>query len=79
ANPAAFVKPFSEAMVKLEKGKYTATPVKSDFGYHIIRLDETRAIKVPQFDEAKAQLKERIEQQRVQQHVMELRAKAKVE
>ena len=43
SNPASYVKPFAEALVKLEKGKYTTTPVKSDFGWHVILLEDTRA------------------------------------
>jgi peptidyl-prolyl cis-trans isomerase C len=42
ANPAGFVKPFAEALSKLEKGKYTAAPVKTDFGYHVIKLEDSR-------------------------------------
>jgi peptidyl-prolyl cis-trans isomerase C len=79
ANPASFVKPFSDAMVKLEKGKYTAQPVKSDFGWHVIQLDDTRDVKVPTFEEAKGQLAQQMQQGVVQKHVEELRAKAKVE
>lgn len=79
ANPASFVKPFSDAMVKLEKGKYTAQPVKSDFGWHVIQLDDTRDVKVPTFEEAKGQLTQQMQQNVVQKHVEELRAKAKVE
>mgnify|MGYP000031035723 CR=1 FL=1 len=78
ANPAGFVKPFADALTKLEKGKYTATPVKTDFGYHVIKLDDSRALKAPTFDEVKAQLKQRIEKQRVDHHVAELRAKATI-
>ncbi|HMV17443.1 MAG TPA: peptidylprolyl isomerase [Zoogloea sp.] len=78
ANPASFVKPFADAMVKLEKGKYTAAPVKTDFGYHVIRLEDTRALKTPSFEEAKTQLKQRLEQQAVERHITELRGKATV-
>jgi peptidyl-prolyl cis-trans isomerase C len=76
SNPGMFVKPFSEAMVKLEKGKFTPQPVKSDFGYHVIMLEDSRALKAPAFDEVKPQLQQRLQQQKVEQHVMDLRAKA---
>lgn len=76
ANPGMFVKPFSEAMVKLDKGKFTPQPVKSDFGYHVIMLEDSRALKAPSFDEVKPQLQQRLQQQKVEQHVMDLRAKA---
>lgn len=79
SNPGMFVAPFSEAMVKLEKGKYTAAPVKSDFGYHVIQLDDVRTLQAPPFDEVKPQLQQRLQQQKVEQHVMELRNKAKVQ
>lgn len=79
ATPASFVKPFSDAMVKLEKGKYTTVPVKSDFGWHVIQLDDTRELKLPSFDEAKGQIAQQLQQRLVQKHVEDLRAKAKVE
>ena len=78
ANPAGFVKPFADALTKLEKGKYTTTPVKTDFGYHVIKLEDSRALKAPAFDEVKGQLKQRLEQQYVERHVAELRTKATV-
>lgn len=79
SNPGMYVKPFSDAMVALEKGKYTSTPVKSDFGYHVIQLDDVRPVQAPPFDEVKPQLQQRLQQQKVERHVMELREKAKVE
>ena len=78
ANPASFVKPFADALSKLEKGKYTTTPVKTDFGYHVIKLEDSRRLKAPAFDEVKGQLKQRLEQQRVEKHIAELRSKAAV-
>jgi peptidyl-prolyl cis-trans isomerase C len=79
ANQAAYVKPFSEAMTKLEKGKFTAAPVKSDFGWHVIQLDDVRDLKAPALDEIKPQLTQRLQQQMVEKHILELRTKAKVE
>lgn len=79
SNPAMFVQPFSEAMVKLEKGKFTPTPVKSDFGYHVIQLDDVRTTQAPPLDEVKQQLQQRLQQQKIEKHVLDLRAKAKVE
>ncbi|MGL1833802.1 foldase protein PrsA [Rhodocyclaceae bacterium SMB388] len=78
SNPGMFVQPFSEAMVALEKGQYTATPVKSDFGYHVIRLDDVRDVQPPPLDEVKPQLSQRIQQQNVERHLMELRSSAEV-
>jgi peptidyl-prolyl cis-trans isomerase C len=79
ANRAAYVKPFSDAMVALEKGKFTETPVKSDFGWHVIQLDDSRELKAPPFDEVKGQIAQRLQQQMVQDHVGALRGKAKIE
>ncbi|MCV2216255.1 peptidylprolyl isomerase [Thauera sp. Sel9] len=79
SNPAMFVQPFSEAMVKLEKGKFTPTPVKSDFGYHVIQLDDVRTTQAPPLDEVKPQLQQRLQQQKIEKHVLDLRSKAKVE
>jgi peptidyl-prolyl cis-trans isomerase C len=79
ANPASFVPPFSAAMTKLEKGKFTETPVKSDFGWHVIQLDDTRDLKLPPMEEAKGQIAQQLQQRMVQKHIDELRAKAKVE
>ncbi len=79
ANPSNYVKEFSEALIGLQKGKMTETPVKTQFGYHIIRLDDTRDAKLPKFDEVKPQVAQQMQQQRMAKFQEELRAKAKVE
>jgi peptidyl-prolyl cis-trans isomerase C len=73
--PGNFVKPFSDAMVKLDKGKFTTQPVQSQFGWHVIRLDDTREAKVPSFDEVKPQLQQRMQSQHLDQYLKDLRAK----
>ncbi len=78
SSPNAYVKPFAEALGKLKKGEYTKTPVKSDFGYHVIQLDDSRPLNPPAFDQVKPQLQQRANQQQVENLVKELRAKAKV-
>jgi len=78
-QPAGFVKPFSDAMVKLEKGKYTETPVQSQFGWHVIRLDDVRTAKFPDFNEVKPGLQQRMHEAMFEKVVTELRAKAKIE
>jgi peptidyl-prolyl cis-trans isomerase C len=78
SSPAAYVKPFGEALTKLKKGEYTKTPVKSDFGYHVIQLDDSRAMTPPPYEQVKPQLQQRASQQQVEQLVKELREKAKV-
>jgi peptidyl-prolyl cis-trans isomerase C len=77
-SAASFVKPFSEAMVKLNKGEYTHAPVKSEFGYHVIQLEDSRPINPPPFEEVKPQLQQRASQQQVDGLVRELRGKAKI-
>jgi len=79
APPANYVKPFGDALTSLQKGKYTDKPVKTDFGYHVIELEDVRDMKLPGFEESKAGLQQRLQQQLVQQHIMELRDKAKVD
>lgn len=79
-SPAnAFVKPFAEALAKLEKGKMTAAPVKTDFGYHVIQLEDTRPLAPPPFEQLKPRIQQHLQQQRVEKLVGDLRAKAKVE
>ena len=79
AAPGSYVKEFSEAMVALEKGKMTQTPVKTQFGYHIIRLDDVREPQVPKFDDVKPQILQQLAQQKLARFQEELRSKAKVE
>ena len=75
----SYVKPFSDAMVKLEKGQYTDTPVQTEFGWHVIRLDDTRPAQYPEFDEVKDQLKQSLQQPELEKAVKAMRAKAKIE
>ena len=77
--PGGFVKPFSDAMVKLEKGKYTETPVQTQFGWHVIRLEDVRQAKFPDFNEVKPGLQQRMQEEMFDKAITELRVKAKVE
>ncbi|MGP1682309.1 MAG: peptidylprolyl isomerase [Giesbergeria sp.] len=77
--PSGFVKPFSDAMVKLEKGKYTETPVQTQFGWHVIELENTRPAQFPDYDQVKPKLEQRLQDAMFQKALAELRAKAKVE
>ena len=79
AKTDAYVPEFGNALKALAKGQMTDTPVKSQFGWHIIRLDDTRDAPFPGFDEVKAQIKQRLEQTKMQQFQEELRAKAKTD
>ncbi len=76
---ARYVKPFADAVQSQPKGKISAAPVKTDFGYHVIRVDDVRPLKVPEFGEMKEQFRQRAQQQQIQKMVMELRQRAKVE
>ena len=79
ANPRSYVPEFTEALLKLNKGQLTDTPVKSQFGYHVIRLDDTRQAELPKLEEVKPQIAEQLQQQMLAKYQDELRAKAKVE
>src|SRR3990167_1407352 len=79
ANPSNYVKEFSDALVALAKGKTTDTPVKSQFGYHIIRLEDIRESQLPKLDDVKPQIAQQLQQQKMSKFQEDLRAKAKVE
>lgn len=79
ANPGNYVKEFSEALAALTKGKMTETPVKTQFGYHIIRLDDVRDAQLPKFEDVKPQIAQQMQQQKIAKFQEDLRAKAKIE
>lgn len=79
AKPDSYVPEFGGALVKLKKGEMTDTPVKSQFGWHIIRVEDTREASFPAFDEVKAQIKQRLEQNKLQKYQEDLRTKAKTD
>ncbi len=79
AAAGAYVPEFSKAMAALEKGKMTETPVKTQFGYHVIRLDDVREAQLPKFDEVKPQILQQLQQQKMAAFQQALRAKAKIE
>jgi peptidyl-prolyl cis-trans isomerase C len=76
---ARYVKPFADAVTGMQKGQTTPVPVKTDFGYHVIRLDDVRPLQVPPFAELKEQFRQRAQQQQIQKLVADLRSKAKIE
>jgi peptidyl-prolyl cis-trans isomerase C len=78
AAPGNYVKEFSDAMVALSKGQVSA-PVQSQFGFHIIRLDDVREAQLPKLEDVKPQIVQQMTQQRMAAFQQELRAKAKVE
>ncbi len=79
APPNAYVPEFSQAMVKLQKGEMTDTPVKSQFGYHIIKLVDTRAAQVPPLADVKPQIQQRLSQVKAEQFRDDIRSKAKTD
>lgn len=79
AAPGAYVPEFSQAMVKLKKGEMTEAPVKSQFGWHIIKLEDTREAKFPPLEEVKGQIQQRLGQQKLAQFRDEIKAKAKTD
>ena len=70
---------FGSAVSKLEKGAITQKPIKTQFGYHVIQLEDTRPIEAPPFEEVKPQLAQHLQQQNVQKQMEDLKAKAKIE
>jgi len=79
ANAASYVPEFSNAMVKLEKGQMTDTPVKSQFGFHVIRVDDVREAQLPKLEEVKPQITQQLTQAKLAKYQDDLRAKAKVQ
>ena len=74
-----YVAEFSQAMSALAKGKMTETPVKTQFGYHVIRLDDIRDAQLPKLEAVKPQVAQQLQQQSLAKYQQELRAKAKIE
>ncbi|MGC2048993.1 MAG: peptidylprolyl isomerase [Gallionella sp.] len=78
-NPSSMVPEFGSAVTKLTKGKFTEEPVKSQFGYHVILLEDSRPTMIPPLDQVKSQLQQQIQQQNLQKLFDDLKAKAKIE
>ncbi|MDH4286952.1 MAG: peptidyl-prolyl cis-trans isomerase [Gallionella sp.] len=79
AVPNNFVAPFANALTSLKKGAYTKEPVQTQFGWHVIKLDDVRDLNVPPFDDVKSQIQQRLQQQSIQELINDLRSKAKIE
>jgi len=79
ASADSYVPEFSQAMAKLAKGQTTETPVKTQFGFHVIRLDDVRDAKLPALEEVKPQITQQLQQQKLAKFQDDLRSKAKVE
>jgi peptidyl-prolyl cis-trans isomerase C len=79
ANPSSYVPEFSAALLKLNKGQLTDVPVKTQFGYHVIRVDDVRNAQLPEFEQLKPQIAQQMEQQKLAAFQQGLREKAKIE
>jgi peptidyl-prolyl cis-trans isomerase C len=79
SNPKAYVPEFAQAAEKLKKGQMTDTPVHTQFGWHIIRLDDSRAVAPPPLDQVKKQIVQQIQQEKLQAFEQKLRAQAKIQ
>jgi peptidyl-prolyl cis-trans isomerase C len=79
AAPDAYVKPFSDALQKLKKGEMTETPVQTQFGWHVIRLDDVRDTQFPPLEQVAPQIRESMQQQKAQAFVQNLTKNAKVQ
>lgn len=78
-QPAQMVKEFSEAAAKLKKGKYTSTPVKTQFGWHVILLEDTRPVNPPEFEDIKEQIRVGLQNKLIEGYIGKLRDAAKIE
>ena len=78
-DPQGMVPEFGAAVAKLAKGTFTEDAVKSQFGYHVILLDDSRPKALPPFDQVKAMLQQQVQQQNLKKLFDELKAKAKIE
>ena len=76
--PHQMVKPFSDAVMQLKKGEITQKPVNTQFGWHVIKLEDTRKMPPPAFDDIKDQLQMRLQQQVIQDYLESLRKKSKI-
>ena len=75
----AYVQPFGQALQSLNKGERTKEPVKTDFGYHIIELEDVRTLPFPEFEQVKPQIQQQLATKMRDDYIAELRAKAKVQ
>ncbi|MFO1465779.1 MAG: peptidylprolyl isomerase [Steroidobacteraceae bacterium] len=78
-SPSGMAKPFADAVKTLKKGEMTAEPVQTQFGWHIIKLDETRDASPPPFEQVREQLASRVMQKKLQAYIDELKKTAKIE
>jgi peptidyl-prolyl cis-trans isomerase C len=78
-TPDRMVKPFAEAVVALQKGQHTKTAVQTQYGWHVIQLEDTREVAAPPYDEVKERLGQIVLQKQFKTYTDELLKTAKVE
>jgi peptidyl-prolyl cis-trans isomerase C len=79
ATPNSYVPEFAQALLKLKKGEMTQVPVKSQFGWHVIRVDDIREAQLPKLEDVRAQIAQQLQQQKLAQFQDQLRKSAKIE
>ena len=79
SDPKAYVPEFAAAAEKLQKGQMTDAPVHTQFGWHIIRLDDTRDVTPPPLEQVRQQIVQQIQQEKLQAFEENLRKSAKVQ
>lgn len=77
-SPGGMVKSFGDAVVKLQKGLYTTIPVQTQFGWHVIKLEDIRDAQPPAYDKVKENLQKQLQQRQLEKLLTDLRAKAKI-
>lgn len=78
-SPAGMVKPFSDAVSTLKKGEVSPAPVQTQFGWHVIKMIDTRATQVPSYDKVKEGLERTLQQRKLEKMMLDLKAKAKID
>jgi len=78
-DPRGMVPEFGAAVAKLQKGKFTLEPVKTQFGYHVILLEDSRTKQAPTFEQVKPQLAKNVQEQNLKKLIDDMMAKAKIE
>jgi peptidyl-prolyl cis-trans isomerase C len=78
-SPAGMVKPFSDAVIALKKGEMTEKPVQTQFGWHVIKMIDSRATQVPSYDKIKGNLERTLQQRKLEKLMLGLKEKAKIE
>jgi Parvulin-like peptidyl-prolyl isomerase len=79
AAASEFVQPISEALAHLKKGQYTEQPVHSTFGWHVVKIEDERPLEFPPFEQVKGNLRQTLQQEKVQKLIADLRGKATIE